>query len=237
MDVILKNISKSYDGRTALKDVNLSIKRGERVVIFGPSGCGKSTLLRIIAGLLPPDYGEVWIGGNIASKNGKAIIEPRRRNVGMVFQELALWPHMSVREHLKFVLKARRVPRSEMEERIRKMLNMMNLNEYADARPPQLSGGQQQRLALARALIVNPAILLLDEPLSSLDIRMSLKLRREILSLHERLRFSMIYVTHSRDEALQMGSRIVLMKEGTVEKIIDREEAKEFFENLFREMD
>ena len=220
-----------------MKDVNLSIKRGERVVIFGPSGCGKSTLLRIIAGLLPPDYGEVWIGGNIASKNGKVIIEPRRRNVGMVFQELALWPHMSVREHLKFVLKSRRVPRSEMEERIRKMLNMMNLNEYADARPPQLSGGQQQRLALARALIVNPAILLLDEPLSSLDIRMSLKLRREILSLHERLRFSMIYVTHSRDEALQMGSRIVLMKEGTVEKIIDRAEAKEFFENLFREMD
>ncbi len=188
--------------------------------------------MRLIAGIIPPDSGDIRIEGKLASRDGKVLIEPYRRDVAMVFQDLALWPHMTVRENLLFALQMRNVPPFEAKERISEILSMMEIEEYAQKKPSRLSGGQQQRVALARALIVRPRILLLDEPFSSLDLETAYRIRSEILKLQEEAKFTLILITHDRDEALQMADRVVFMSEGRILRISGRREAEAYFEEL-----
>ncbi len=228
----LRKVHKAFGKHPAVRDFTLSIPRGEKLVLFGPSGCGKTTVLRLIAGLIPPDSGDIRIEGKLASRDGEVLIEPYRRDVAMVFQDLALWPHMTVRENLLFALQMRNVPPTEAEERISEILSMMGMEEYAQKKPSRLSGGQQQRVALARALIVRPRILLLDEPFSSLDLETAYRIRSEILKLHEEAKFTLLLITHDRDEALQMADRVVFMSEGRIIRISGRREAEAYFEEL-----
>jgi ABC-type Fe3+/spermidine/putrescine transport system ATPase subunit len=214
----LRAVSKGFDGRTVVDAISASVERGERVVLLGPSGCGKTTLLRLVAGLEAPDSGAIIIDGNRVAANGRILVEPEQRHIGMVFQDLALWPHMTVSQHLEFALRydLRNKP-PHRPARIREVLEMVRMADRAQAKPGELSGGQQQRVALARALVASPAIVLMDEPLSSLDPELNLHLRREILGLHAVLGFTLVYVTHSREEAAEIGSRIVAMRHGGID--------------------
>lgn len=215
MNVIeLTGVSKSYNGKRAVADFSLGILQGERIVLLGPSGCGKTTVLRMLAGFIPPDRGKITIDGVVVAADGVNLIRPENRGIGMVFQDLALWPHMTARENLDFGLKAKKVARSHRENRIREIGGLVQMTNYLDAKPSTLSGGQQQRVALARALVLQPRSLLMDEPLSSLDQDLNLRLRAEILALHEKLRFTLLYITHDREEAFDIGTRIVVMQEG-----------------------
>jgi iron(III) transport system ATP-binding protein len=209
----LRAVTKAYEGRTAVDGISASIERGERVALVGPSGCGKTTILRLVAGLEVPDSGTIRVNGALVAERGRNLVEPEQRHIGMVFQDLALWPHMTVHEHLDFALRydMRNKP-AYRPSRIREILEMVRLSDRARAKPGELSGGEQQRVALARALVANPTIVLMDEPLSSLDPELNLHLRREILRLHAELGFALIYVTHSRGEAADLGSRVILMR-------------------------
>ncbi len=213
----LHAVSKSYNGRRVVDELTASLEPGERVVLFGPSGCGKTTALRLIAGLEVPDSGTVSIGGTKVAENGRNLVEPEKRRIGMVFQDLALWPHMSVSQHLEFVLRYDpRTRPAHRPARIHAMLELVHMSERARAKPGALSGGEQQRVALARALVASPAIVLMDEPLSSLDPELKVHLQGEILRLHAEIGFTLLYVTHSREEALVMGSRVLAMERGTL---------------------
>jgi ABC-type Fe3+/spermidine/putrescine transport system ATPase subunit len=214
MIIEIENVFKSYANIPAVRGVSLKIEQGERLVILGPSGCGKTTLLRIVAGFIHPDEGTVVIDGCIAAKNGRCLIEPENRKIGMVFQDLALWPHMSVYGNLEFGLKARKIPKKERRERMDAMLEKVQLTRFKNSFPNDLSGGQQQRVALARALVMEPKILLMDEPLSNLDPDLNLSLRKEILRLQETLGITLLYVTHDKDEAFSLATRIVVMSKG-----------------------
>ncbi len=218
MIVKIDNVSKSYNKHSVIKAISLDIEKGERVVILGPSGCGKTTLLRIVAGFIHPDQGKVIIDGNVVADNGKCIIEPENRQVGMVFQDLALWPHMSSYKNLEFGLKAKKIPKVEKRKRIDEIFEKVQMAQFKNVYPGVLSGGQQQRIALARALVMQPKILLMDEPLSSLDTDLSLTLRKEILRLQEELAITLIYVTHDREEAFSLATRIVVMESGKIQK-------------------
>ncbi len=219
MIVEIDNTFKSYGNAIAVNGVSLNIEKGERVVILGPSGCGKTTILRMLAGFIHPDKGRIAIDGFAVANNGKCLVEPENRQVGMVFQDLALWPHMNVYENLAFGLKAKKVSKKERGGRIDEILKKVQMTLFRNAYPGDLSGGQQQRIALARALVMQPKILLMDEPLSSLDIDLNLLLRKEILRLQEELAITMLYVTHDRDEAFSLASRIVIMEGGKIRKI------------------
>ncbi len=218
--VELRNVSKFYNKAKALDTISLDIKSAERIVILGPSGCGKTTILRLIAGFIAPDEGQILIDGEIVSENGIIRKLPEHRNIGMVFQDLALWPHMTVKGNLEFGLKAKGVEKHSREQKIQQMLELIGMTEYADRKPAELSGGQQQRVALARALILEPKILLMDEPLSSLDEELNIKLRREIIEIQSKLRVTMLYVTHDKDEASEIATRLVTMKHGRIENIL-----------------
>ncbi len=218
MIVKIDNVSKSYNKHSVIRAISLDIEKGERVVILGPSGCGKTTLLRIVAGFIHPDQGKVIIDGNVVADNGKCIIEPENRQVGMVFQDLALWPHMSSYKNLEFGLKAKKIPKVEKKKRIDEIFEKVQMAQFKNVYPGVLSGGQQQRIALARALVMQPKILLMDEPLSSLDTDLSLTLRKEILRLQEELAITLIYVTHDREEAFSLATRIVVMESGKIQK-------------------
>ena len=214
----LRAVSKGYDGRTVVDGISASVERGERVVLLGPSGCGKTTVLRLVAGLEVPDLGVISIDGNPVAAEGRNLVEPEQRHIGMVFQDLALWPHMSVSQHLEFALRYdRRTKSVDRPARIRDVLKMVRMADRAQARPAELSGGEQQRVALARALVANPAVVLMDEPLSSLDPELNLHLRREILRLHAELGFTLVFVTHSREEAADIGSRVIAMGHGRID--------------------
>jgi len=213
----MNSVSKLYNGEKALDNISLEIEEGERAVIFGPSGCGKTTILRLIAGFIAPDRGSILIGGEIVSKNGRIIRPPEKRKLGMVFQDLALWPHLSVKGNIDFGLKTRGLQKIKREHRIREILDLVGMAEFEGRRPAELSGGQQQRVALARALVFEPRVLLMDEPLSSLDLELNVRLRKEILRLQEKLGFTLLYVTHDRDEAFGMATRVVMMSKGQVE--------------------
>lgn len=202
-------VAKRYGARVALDSFSLAVAAGERVALIGPSGCGKTTALRLLAGFETPDAGAVQIDGRTVSENGRVLVAPEDRGLGMVFQDLALWPHLSVRGNLEFGLKARRVPAAERERRIREVLALVRLDRELDLRPEQLSGGQQQRVALARALVGEPRVVLMDEPLSSLDPELRAALRAEILGLQARLDFTLVLVTHDREEAAELASRVV----------------------------
>lgn len=205
-------VSKRFGPRPALASFSLAVEPGERVALWGPSGCGKTTALRLLAGFETPDSGAVLIDGAAVSEAGRILVPPEDRGVGMVFQDLALWPHLTVRGNLEFGLKARRVPATERERRIGEMLALVRLETEAEVRPDQLSGGQQQRVALARALVLQPRVVLLDEPLSSLDPELRGALRAMILDLHSRFGFTLVLVTHDRDEAAELAVRIVPMR-------------------------
>ena len=215
--VDIDSVSKVYNGRKALDNISLEIDEGERTVILGPSGCGKTTILRLIAGFISPDTGGISIAGEMVSRNGRIIKPPEQRNLGMVFQDLALWPHLSVKGNIEFGLKAKGLPKIERKRRIQETLNLVGMAGYADRRPGELSGGQQQRVALARALVLEPKVLLMDEPLSSLDLELNIRLRKEILRLQEKLGFTMVYITHDRDEAFDIATKVVTINKGRIE--------------------
>lgn len=231
----IDNVFKSYSKAVAVNGVSLNIEKGERVVILGPSGCGKTTILRMVAGFIHPDKGRIAIDGFAVANNGKCLVEPENRQVGMVFQDLALWPHMNVYENLAFGLKAKKVSKKERRERIDEILEKVQMTPFRNAYPGDLSGGQQQRIALARTLVMQPKILLMDEPLSSLDIDLNLLLRREIVSLQEEFGITMLYVTHDRDEAFSLATRIVVMGRGRIKKKGTVNEISEYLSGLSRE--
>ena len=204
-----RSVTKTYQNGRGVDALSFTIELGERIVLFGPSGCGKSTTLLLIAGLATPDFGDIAIDGKVVSTARRIFVPPQSRGVGMVFQDLALWPHMSVAENIAFGLRARRVPAAERKRRIGDIANVVGLGNYLNVRPGELSGGEQQRVALARAIALQPRILLMDEPLSNLDAALSRRLRTEILRLHAELAFTLVYVTHSSDEARDIGMRTI----------------------------
>ena len=204
-----RSVTKTYQNGRGVDALSFTIESGERIVLFGPSGCGKSTTLLLIAGLATPDSGDIAIDGKVVSTARRIFVPPQSRGVGMVFQDLALWPHMSVAENIAFGLRARRVPAAERKRRIGDIANVVGLGNYLNVRPGELSGGEQQRVALARAIALQPRILLMDEPLSNLDAALSRRLRTEILRLHAELAFTLVYVTHSCDEAQDIGMRTI----------------------------
>lgn len=212
----LEDVSKRYGERAVLREVSLRIKPGERLVVFGRSGCGKTTLLRLLAGFIAPEHGSIRLGDDVVAEDGRITVPPERRRLGLVFQDLALWPHLTVHGNLAFGLKAQGVPDREREQRIREMLAMVEMEAYAEAKPAELSGGEQQRVALARALVLRPDTLLMDEPLASLDEALNRRLRKEILRLHREIGFTLVYVTHSREEAEDIGTRTVHLQGGVI---------------------
>jgi ABC-type Fe3+/spermidine/putrescine transport system ATPase subunit len=209
----LRGIRKSFDGLVALDDVSLDVDEGEFVCFLGPSGCGKTTLLRIVAGLEAPDAADIRIAGrNLAD------IPARERNFGIVFQSYSLFPNMTVARNIAYGLECRKWARGDVRRRVDEMLALVSLADHAGKRPHQLSGGQQQRVAIARAIAPNPAVLLLDEPLSALDAKVREELRAEIKDLQSRLRITTIMVTHDQHEAMEVADRIVVMNEGRIEQ-------------------
>mgnify|MGYP005846803999 CR=1 FL=1 len=213
-EVRLEDLRKSYGAVEAIRGVSLEVREGELLTLLGPSGCGKTTTLQAIAGLVEPDGGEIWIGGT--AMRG---VPPHRRDVGLVFQSGALFPHLSVRENVEYGLKMRRVPAGERRRRAEEMLALVGLEGLGDRAPKQLSGGQQQRVALARALVIRPRVLLLDEPLSALDLALRQRLRTEIREIQQRLGITTIFVTHDQVEALSLSDRIAVMNQGAVEQV------------------
>jgi iron(III) transport system ATP-binding protein len=210
-------VSKNYQGRNVIDTLSLKAEAGERVVLFGPSGCGKSTVLHLIAGLVIPDSGDILIDGQLVASARRNLREPEQRGIGMVFQDLALWPHMTVAENIEFGLRARGAPDKERKQRVKEMVELVRLGHYLRAKPGELSGGQQQRVAIARTLALAPRIVLMDEPLSTLDDALNMQLRKEILRLHGDLGFTLVYVTHSRDEAKELGTRTIHLKHGRID--------------------
>ena len=210
-EVRLDCVGKRFGETWAVRGVSLHIRIGEFYTFLGPSGCGKTTLLRMIAGFAAPDEGSVWLDGEVVNA-----LPPWKRDVGMVFQSYAIWPHMTVFENVAFGLRERRVSRADIERQVREALRMVNLEGMEGRRPSQLSGGQQQRVALARTLVVQPRVLLLDEPLSNLDARLRAQMRIELLKLQRDLGITTIYVTHDQEEALALSTRIAVMSAGSV---------------------
>ncbi|MEW6207364.1 MAG: ABC transporter ATP-binding protein [Acidobacteriota bacterium] len=215
----LVNVTKRFGRREVVRDLSLEVSEGEVVAMLGPSGCGKTTVLRIIAGLETPDEGEVWIAGRRVAADGINIEGPRTRRVGFVFQDLALWPHLTVAGNLDFALSAVGVARRERAERINEALRMARIESFASSYPDQLSGGEQQRAALARAIVSRPGLLLLDEPMSSLDAELKSDLIEEIAALQRSLQVTTIYITHDRAEAAAIAHRVAVLREGRIERI------------------
>ena len=221
--ISIKNVTKRFGAHQALAGVSLDVAAGEVVVILGPSGCGKTTLLRLIAGLDVPDSGEIWLNGSPVAAAGRSMVPPYKRAIGFVFQDLALWPHLSVRGNLDFVLESARVARSERSARAQEVLRLVRIEAFGDRYPHELSGGEQQRVALARALVGKPRVLLLDEPLSSLDPELRATLRAELAQLTRRVNVTAMYVTHDSDDAAALGDRVVRMHEGKIVEIDGRQ--------------
>ena len=224
--VELRGLTKRYGDVTAVDAVDLHIEHGQLVCLLGPSGCGKTTTLRLLAGFLEPDGGEIVVGDRRVSAPGR-VVPPERRNMSMIFQSYAVWPHMTVLDNVAYGLKLRRLPRAAVEERVRTMLRVTRLEALADRYPGELSGGQQQRVALARALVVEPEILLLDEPLSNLDANLREEMRFEIHRLHDEYKITTVYVTHDQAEAMVLADRIAVMNLGRIEQLGTPEEIYE----------
>lgn len=216
--ITLRQVSKQFGEVKAVSDVSLEIADGEIICLLGPSGCGKTTTLRLIAGFERPTAGEVWIGDRLVS-SVKVLVPPEQRNLGMVFQNYAVWPHMTVFDNVAYPLKLRKVPKKTLEAKVRETLALVGLEGLEKRYPEQLSGGQQQRVALARALVVEPAALLLDEPLSNLDAKLRERMRFELMDLHRQLKLTMVYVTHDQSEAMVLSDRIVVMNHGYIVQV------------------
>jgi iron(III) transport system ATP-binding protein len=224
----ISGVNLSYGSTHVLKDIALSIRPGEFFAFLGPSGCGKTTLLRLIAGFAQAQTGQVLLDGQDV-----APLPPWKRDVGMVFQSYALWPHMTVAKNVAFGLEERRLPRGEIDRRVAQALELVGLSAYAERRPAQLSGGQQQRVAVARTIAIEPKVLLLDEPLSNLDAKMRVSVRRELRALQQRLGLTTIFVTHDQEEANTICDRIAVMDGGRVQQVGTPMELYEHPANLF----
>ena len=250
-EVILKNIKKVYphqepkkkkkgeaekktnlqitdEGVLAVDNFNLEIKDKEFIVLVGPSGCGKSTTLRMVAGLEEISGGELYIGGQLMND-----VAPKDRDIAMVFQNYALYPHMTVRENIAFPLKLRKVDKAEIGQRVNQAAEILGITEYLDRKPKALSGGQRQRVAIGRAIVREPKVLLMDEPLSNLDAKLRNQMRAEIIKLRQRINTTFIYVTHDQTEAMTLGDRIVIMKDGVIQQIGTPQEVFDHPANLF----
>jgi ABC-type Fe3+/spermidine/putrescine transport system ATPase subunit len=217
----LQGVSKRYPGsaQPAVQGLSLDVRDGEIVTLLGPSGCGKTTTLRMAAGLEVPDDGDIYFGSSaVVMTSRRLFVPPDRRNVGMVFQSYAIWPHMTVAENVAFPLQARKFPRNEIRDRVRRVLEMVDLAGYEDRPGPLLSGVQQQRVALARALVTEPRVLLLDEPFSNLDAKLREQMRIQVKRLQRRLNIAVLFVTHDQIEALSLSNRIALMNFGVVQQ-------------------
>lgn len=213
-EVILKNVNKKFDGNPAVKDINIEIKDKEFAILVGPSGCGKTTTLRMIAGLEDITTGELFIDNRKVND-----IPPKDRDIAMVFQNYALYPHMSVYDNMAFGLKLRKYSKDEINRRVNEAAKILGLEDYLSRKPKALSGGQRQRVALGRAIVRKPRVFLFDEPLSNLDAKLRVQMRTEISKLHRKLEATMIYVTHDQTEAMTMGEKIIVMKDGLVQQI------------------
>ena len=224
--VILRGLTKRFGDQTALDGVSLEIQHGQLVCLLGPSGCGKTTALRLVAGFIEPTGGEILLGDRVVSAPGRAL-PPEQRNVSMVFQSYALWPHMTVAENVAYGLGVKKLDRATIAKRVSAILATTHLAAFADRYPAELSGGQQQRVSLARALIVEPDTLLLDEPLSSLDANLREEMRFEVRRLHDAYRTTSIYVTHDQGEAMTTADRIAVMNAGRIEQVGTPEEVYE----------
>ena len=211
----LKNIHKAYDnGFVAVRDFNLEIEDKEFIIFVGPSGCGKSTTVRRIAGLEDITSGELWIGDRLVND-----VEPKDRDIAMVFQNYALYPHMSVYDNIAFSLKIKKVPKEEIDRLVHEAAQILDIEHLLDRKPKALSGGQRQRVAMGRAIVRSPKVFLMDEPLSNLDAKLRVQMRLEISKLHQRLQTTIIYVTHDQTEAMTLGTRIVVMKDGVIQQV------------------
>ncbi|MGH9321842.1 MAG: ABC transporter ATP-binding protein [Vicinamibacteria bacterium] len=212
----IRDVAKRFGSHQAVAGVSFEVAAGEVVAILGPSGCGKTTLLRLVAGLEVPDGGEIWLGGTEVAGPHRSMVPPHRRGIGFVFQDLALWPHLTVHKNLDFVLESVETPRGERAARAHEALRLVRIEPLANRYPHELSGGEQQRVALARALVGQPRVLLLDEPLSSLDPELRAALRAELARLQRALGVTAVYVTHDREDAAALADRIIEMREGRI---------------------
>ncbi len=227
--VVFDHVQKSYDGETlVVKDLNLSIGKGEFLTMLGPSGSGKTTCLMMLAGFETATHGEIRLGGTNINH-----LPPHKRGIGMVFQNYALFPHMTVAENLSFPLEVRGMTRSEREAKVTRALDMVQMGKFANRRPAQMSGGQQQRIALARALVFDPELVLMDEPLGALDKQLREHMQFEIKALHERLGITVVYVTHDQGEALTMSDRVAVFNDGRIQQLAPPDELYERPKNSF----
>ena len=225
----LQHINKTYpNGFEAVKDFNLEIEDKEFIIFVGPSGCGKSTTLRMVAGLEEISSGTLKIGDKVMND-----VEPKDRDIAMVFQNYALYPHMTVYDNMAFGLKLRKVPKDEIDKAVREAARILDLDKLLDRKPKALSGGQRQRVAMGRAIVRNPKVFLMDEPLSNLDAKLRVQMRIEIAKLHQRLGTTIIYVTHDQTEAMTLGTRIVVMKDGVIQQVDTPQNLYEKPQNLF----
>jgi iron(III) transport system ATP-binding protein len=223
--IAITNVSKRFGSHLALDDISLEIAFGEAAVILGPSGCGKTTLLRLIAGLEVPDAGQVTLNGSVVATAGRVIVPPHQRRLGFVFQDLALWPHLTVQENLDFVLGSSNLAHGDRQRRVHDALALVRIEQFSKRYPHQLSGGEQQRVALARAIVGEPRVLLLDEPLSSLDAELRADMRTELARLQRTLNLTTVYVTHDREDAAVLADCVVQMRAGRV-LAIDRNQSR-----------
>lgn len=224
--ITLDNLTKYYKNSAAVDHINLEVGDGELVALLGPSGCGKTTTLRMLAGFVPPDEGRILVGDRVVS-SAQRTIPPEQRNMSMIFQSYAIWPHKTVFENVAFGLELRQVPKSQLRLQVNRALEIVHLGKLANRYPSELSGGQQQRVALARAIVVEPQILLLDEPLSNLDASLRDEMRNEVRNLHDQLGLTTVYVTHDQGEALVLADKIVVMYDGTIQQVGTPEEIYE----------
>ncbi len=227
--VHLNSVGKTYPGGTrAVDDCSLSVEDGEFLVLVGPSGCGKSTMLRMVAGLETITDGTISIGGNVVNS-----VQPKDRDIAMVFQNYALYPHMTARKNMEFALKIRKIPRDQRRARVEEVAGQLGISELLDRKPAAMSGGQQQRVALGRAIVREPQVFLFDEPLSNLDAKLRTQMRAELKTLHRRVGTTSIYVTHDQEEAMTLGDRVVVMHEGRIQQVGSPMEVYEHPANRF----
>ncbi len=225
----LKNIVKKYpNGFVAVKNFTLDIADKEFIIFVGPSGCGKSTTLRMIAGLEDISSGELWIGDKLCNT-----VDPKNRDIAMVFQNYALYPHMTVYDNMAFALKLRKTPKAEIDKKVREAAKILDIDHLLDRKPKALSGGQRQRVAMGRAIVRSPKVFLMDEPLSNLDAKLRVQMRSEISKLHQRLQTTFIYVTHDQTEAMTLGTRIVVLKDGVIQQVDTPQNLYNKPQNLF----
>ena len=214
--IAITDVTKRFGSHLALDDISLNVAFGEAAVILGPSGCGKTTLLRLIAGLEVPDSGQVTLNGSVVATAGRVVVPPHQRRLGFVFQDLALWPHLTVQENLDFVLGSSNLARGDRQRRVENALALVRIDQFSNRYPHQLSGGEQQRVALARAIVGEPCVLLLDEPLSSLDAALRAEMRTELARLQRTLNLTTVYVTHDREDATALADCVVQMRAGRI---------------------